>query len=305
MFNMMNQARIGTAMQGLSLAELGYQGSLAYARERLQMRSLSGEKNPEGPADPIIVHPDVRRMLLTQKAFIEGFRAFLYWLSFLLDTTENADDSDEKKEAQELLDLLTPVSKAFCTELAFESVNHGLQVFGGHGYIWDNGMEQIVRDTRISMVYEGTTGIQALDLLGRKVMGSGGEMLRVLTKRIHKYCEAHKENAAMQDFTAPLAEVNQEWGELTMKIGEKVMQDLDEVGAASVDFTMYAGYVVLAYMWARMAEISLTRQEEAFYATKIQTARFYFQRILPRTRSHAAAMLAGKESLMDMPESNF
>jgi len=305
MFAMMNQARLGTGMQGVSMAEAAYQGALTYAKERLQMRSLTGAKNPEGNADPIIVHPDVRRMLLTQKSITEGCRAFLYWVSFMLDTIEYGTDEEVKKQASDTLDLLTPIAKAFCTETAFESVNLGLQVFGGHGYVHEHGMEQIVRDTRISMVYEGTTGIQALDLLGRKVMGSGGELLRNFTKQIHKFCEANKEDEAMQEFTAPLAELNKEWGDCTGQIGEKVMKNLDEIGSASVDYTMYSGYIVLAYMWAQMAKVALPKQDELFYKTKVQTARFYFQRILPRTKGHAAAMLAGMETVMDMEEAAF
>jgi len=305
MFAIMNQARIGTAMQGLSHAEASYQGALKYAKERLQMRSLSGPKNPQGAADPIISHPDVRRMLLVQKSFVEGGRAFLSWLGYLSDTLEYSTDDAAKKEAEELLNLLTPVAKAFCTEMAFESVNHGLQVFGGHGYIAENGMEQMVRDARIAMVYEGTTGIQALDLLGRKVMGTGGELLRKYTKQIHKFCEAHKDVEGMQEFVEPLSALNKEWGDLTLKIGEKVTKNLDEVGAASVDFTMYAGYVTLAYMWAQMAKVALPKQKDEFYKTKLQTARFYYQRVLPRTKAHAAMMLAGMDSVMVMAEKDF
>jgi alkylation response protein AidB-like acyl-CoA dehydrogenase len=305
MFSIMNQARIGTAMQGLSHAEASYQGSLKYAKERLAMRALSGPKNPQGAADPIISHPDVRRMLLVQKSFVEGGRAFLSWLGYLSDTLEYSTDEVAKKEAEELLNLLTPVAKAFCTEMAFESVNHGLQVFGGHGYIAENGMEQMVRDARIAMVYEGTTGIQALDLLGRKVMGTGGELLRKYTKQIHKFCEANKDVEGMKEFVEPLSELNKEWGDLTLKIGEKVTKNLDEVGAASVDFTMYAGYVTLAYMWAQMAKVALPKAQDEFYKTKLQTARFYYQRVLPRTKAHAAMMLAGMDSVMVMAEKDF
>lgn len=305
MFAIMNQARLGTAMQGLSHAEAGYQGSLKYAKERLAMRALSGPTNPQGPADPIIDHPDVRRMLLTQKSLIEGSRAFLYWLSYLQDIIEFGINEEEKKQANETLSLLTPIAKAFCTETAFESVNLGLQVFGGHGYISENGMEQLVRDARIAMVYEGTTGIQALDLLGRKVMGTGGEQLRKFTKQIHLFCEANKNDEALKEFIEPLAALNKEWGESSLKIGDKVMKSLDEVGAASVDFTMYAGYIVLAYMWAQMVKVSLPKQTNDFYRTKIQTARFYYQRVLPRTKAHQAMMLAGKDSMMAIDKKDF
>jgi len=305
MFAMMNQARLGTGMQGVSLAEAAYQGSLKYAKERLQMRALSGAKNPKGPADAIIEHPDVRRMLLTQKSIVEGSRAFLYWLTFLMDITEYGSDEEEKKSANDTLSLLTPVAKAFCTETAFESVNLGLQIFGGHGYISENGMEQLVRDTRISMVYEGTTGIQALDLLGRKVMGTGGELLRKFTKQIYKFCEANKNDPAMQEFIEPLSALNKEWGDASMKIGERVTKNLDEIGAASVDFTMYSGYIVLAYMWAQMAKVALPKQTNDFYLTKIQTARFYYQRVLPRTKAHHAMMLAGMDTMMAVEQKNF
>jgi alkylation response protein AidB-like acyl-CoA dehydrogenase len=304
MFAMMNQARLGTGMQGISHAEAAYQGSLAYAKERLAMRSLSGPKNPKGIADPIIVHPDVRRMLLTQKSLIEGNRAFLYWLGFLSDIADYGLEA-ARKDANDTLGLLTPVAKAFCTETSFECVNHGLQIFGGHGYIVDNGMEQQVRDARIATVYEGTTGIQALDLLGRKVMGTGGELLKKFTKQVYQFCEANKNDDAMKEFIEPLSTLNKEWGDATLKIGEKVMKNLDEVGAASVDFTMYSGYIVLAYMWAQMAKVSLPKQSDEFYQAKVQTARFYYQRVLPRTKAHHAMMLAGMDSMMDVKFGDF
>ncbi len=306
MFFMMNTARMGTALQGLSMGQLAYQGALDYARERLQMRSLSGPKNAEGPADPIIVHPDVRRMLLTQKALTEGSRAFLYWIAQLVDLSFYAADEAERTEADQILGLLTPVAKAFVTETGLEVANYGVQVFGGHGYIAEWGMEQVVRDARIATVYEGTTGIQALDLLGRKVMGDGGKALGMFTKMIHKFCEANKDKAGMTEFVEPLAAVNKEWGELTMKLGEKAMQNADEVGGASVDYLMYAGYVTLAYMWARMAELAVDGDAgDSFLQAKLKTARFYYQRILPRTESHKLTMLSGVDNLMDLDEDQF
>ncbi len=306
MFFMMNTARMGTALQGLSMGQLAYQGALDYARERLQMRSLSGPKNAEGPADPIIVHPDVRRMLLTQKALTEGSRAFLYWIAQLVDLSFYAADEAERTEADQILGLLTPVAKAFVTETGLEVANYGVQVFGGHGYIAEWGMEQVVRDARIATVYEGTTGIQALDLLGRKVMGDGGKALGMFTKMIHKFCEANKDKAGMTEFVEPLAAVNKEWGELTMKLGEKAMQNADEVGGASVDYLMYAGYVTLAYMWARMAELAVDGDAgDSFLQAKLKTARFYYHRILPRTESHKLTMLSGVDNLMDLDEDQF
>lgn len=306
MFHMMNSARLGTALQGLSAGELSFQGALTYARERLQMRSLSGPKNPDGPADPLIVHPDVRRMLLTQKALAEGSRAFIFWVSQLVDTFYYGADEEARAKAEELSELLTPIAKAFVTETGLESANYGMQVYGGHGYISEWGMEQIVRDLRIATLYEGTTGIQALDLLGRKVMGTGGKQLMAFTKLIHQFCKSQEHRDEMTPFISKLSELNSEWGEITAKLGEKAMANPDEVGAASVDYLMYAGYVSLGFMWARMAAVALEGDaNDAFLKAKLQTAEFYFQRILPRTESHKLAMLNGADSLMAMPEEAF
>ena len=251
MFTFMNVARLGTALQGLAHAELGFQKSLEYARDRLQMRSLSGQKNPDKAADPIIVHPDVRRMLLTQKAFAEGGRLFVHSMAMDVDTIES-DASDEiKGKADQRLALLTPIGKAFLTETGFESANLGLQIFGGHGFIQEWGMEQNVRDCRISMLYEGTTGIQALDLLGRKVVGSQGGMLRPFLAEIAEFCGKHEDNRLMANSIASLKMHCEEWERITTEIMMRAMSDADEVGAASVDYLMYAGYVVLAYFWAQ------------------------------------------------------
>ncbi|KXJ54860.1 MAG: acyl-CoA dehydrogenase, partial [Neptuniibacter sp. Phe_28] len=233
MFTFMNTARLGTALQGLAHAEWGFQNSLAYAKDRLQMRALNGPAYPDKAADPIIVHPEVRKMLLTQKAFAEAGRAMIYYCAQLVDKVKLCE-GDEKKDADALLAFLTPIAKAFLTEVGFESANHGLQIFGGHGYIAEWGMEQNVRDSRISMLYEGTTQIQALDLLGRKVLMTQGEALKGFTKIMHKFCQTEADNSEMQAFTQPLAALNKEWGELTMNVGMKAMQNRDEVGAASV-----------------------------------------------------------------------
>ena len=306
MFHMMNSARLGTALQGLAGSEASFQGALEYARERLQMRSLSGPKNPDGPADPLIVHPDVRRMLLTQKALAEGSRAFIYWVAQLVDSFYFGADEQARKDAEELSELLTPIAKAFVTETGLEAANYGMQVYGGHGYIAEWGMEQIVRDLRISTLYEGTTGIQALDLLGRKVMGTGGKQLMLFTKIIHKFCQSESERPEMAEFVGKLAELNKEWGEVTAKLGEKAMQNPDEVGAASVDYLMYSGYISLAYMWARIAAVALDGDaDDEFLKAKLHTARFYFQRLLPRTESHKLSMLNGADSLMAMPAEAF
>ncbi|ROU01995.1 acyl-CoA dehydrogenase [Marinobacter sp. R17] len=310
MFTFMNTARIGTAIQGLGAAELGFQGSLTYAKERLAMRSLNGAKNPDGPADPIIVHPDVRRMLLTQKSVAEAARALIYLAAQQADIVHQGKTEEERKAADEMLGFLTPIAKAFLTEIGYESANLGMQVFGGHGFISEWGMEQNVRDARIGMIYEGTTGIQALDLLGRKVLMSQGESLKGFTKQVHVFCKENADNEQLKEFVEPLQAINKEWGDLTMKIGMNAMKNRDEVGAASVDYLMYSGYAVFAYLWARMAKVALDAMaegtsEEAFYNAKVQTARFYFKRLLPRSKGHAESMLAGADSLMDLPEDHF
>lgn len=308
MFTFMNVARIGTAMQGLAHAEQSFQGALAYAKDRLAMRSLTGPKNPDGPADPIIVHPDVRRMLLTQKAIAEGSRAMLYYLAQQGDVVANGS-AEDAKAADDLMALLTPIAKAFVTELGFEAANHGVQVFGGHGFIREWGMEQIVRDSRISMLYEGTTGVQAMDLIGRKVLGSGGKLLLGFAGIIDEFCDANTDEADAR-FVAPLKAHKDEWLGLSMKIGEAAMENADEAGAAAVDYLMYSGYVTLAYFWARMAVIARQKIAEAdgdvsFYEAKLMTAEFYFDRLLPRTESLKSTMLSGAKNLMQLPEALF
>ncbi len=305
MFTFMNTARLGTAMQGVAHAELGFQKSLAYTRERLQMRSLSGPKNPDGPADPIIVHPDVRRMLLTQKAIAEGGRMLLAYCGKLVDIVADGDEA-ASKEADGKLSYLTPIAKAFLTEAGFESANLGMQCFGGHGYIAEWGVEQNVRDARIAMIYEGTTGVQALDLLGRKVLMSQGEIMKPFTKEVHKFCKANEGSPHVE----ALAKVNQQLGELTMHVGMLALENPDEVGAASVDYLMYSGYFVLGYLWAMAAQkaqqaLDEGRGDSAFYTAKIRTANFYFARILPRTAGLAETIKAGAASLMEMDDDAF
>jgi alkylation response protein AidB-like acyl-CoA dehydrogenase len=308
MFTFMNTARLGTAVQGLAHGELSYQGALAYARDRLSMRSLTGPKNPDGPADPIIVHADVRRMLLTQKAFAEGSRALIYFLAQQGDIIE-AGTEEQAKGADDLMAFLTPIAKAFVTETGFESANLGMQVYGGHGFIREWGMEQIVRDARIAMLYEGTTGIQAMDLIGRKVLGSGGELLLAFTQYLDEFCAANsgEENA---EFVDVLKRYKDEWLELSMTIGKAAAKNPDAAGAAAVDYLMYSGYVTLAYFWARMAVLAKEKIAQAdgdvsFYEAKLMTARFYFERILPRTLSLKATMLSSPDNVMLMPEEMF
>ena len=310
MFTFMNIARIGTAVQGLCAAEGAFQGALEYAKERLQMRSLSGPVAPEKAADPIIVHPDVRRMLLTAKAFAEGGRMLSYYLAQLNDTITRNNGSDEAKEADVLLSLLTPIAKAFMTETGVESASLGMQCFGGHGYIREYGMEQIVRDARIATIYEGTTGIQALDLLGRKVLMTQGESLKAFTKKIHRFCKAELDNEGLAEFIKPLMAANKEWGDLTLKVGMAAMKDRNEVGAASVDYLMYSGFVTQAYFFAQAAKVAQSAlagetSETDFYKAKLFTARFFYTRLLPRTQAHATAMLAGADTLQGLDQDHF
>jgi len=310
MFTFMNFARLGTGLQGLAHAELGYQNSLAYAKDRLQMRSLTGVKNPDGPADPIIVHPDVRRMLLTQKAFAEGGRALIYFASTQGDILTRSDDPKARELADHVLGFLTPIIKAFLTETGFESANLGLQCFGGHGFITEWGMEQNVRDARIGMLYEGTTGIQALDLLGRKVLGTRGEALVPITSFILDFCKRSRSHKELRPYLKTVVQLTKQWKSLTRKIGFAAMRDRDAVGAASVDYMMFSGYVLLGVAWAASARTAYRKleqgtNEEAFYRAKIQTAEFYFAKILPRTTSLLETISTGPDSLMKMDENQF
>ena len=309
MFTMMNHARLGTGMQGLCNGEASFQGAIQYANERLQMRSLTGVKFPDKPADPIIVHPDVRRMLLTMKAFNEGNRALAYFTAQLLDQIHSPNEA-KRQEAEALLAFLTPVCKAFMTDAGLEVTNLGMQVFGGHGYIREWGMEQLVRDCRIAPIYEGTNGIQALDLLGRKVLGSQGKLMLGFTKMVHRFCEANTQHPQLHAYVDQLAGINRDLGEITQRIGIAAMKNPDEVGAASVDYLMYCGYLILGYFWLRMAVVAQSKLEAAtgdaaFYQAKLTTAEFYFTRLLPRTAAHKAAIEAGSASLMRLAADQF
>ena len=299
MFTMMNSARLGVGLQGLGLLERAYQNALAYAKDRLQMRSLSGPKHPDKPADPIIVHPDVRRMLLTCKALAEGSRALGLHGSSLLDVIARSEDANERQHADELLSFLTPIIKACLTEWANEGISLALQCFGGHGYIREWGMEQLARDARITTIYEGTTGIQALDLLARKTLHTQGVGLKHFLTMIVEFCSAETKNAELSEFVAPLAQMAQNWQQLTLEVGKRCGENPEEIGATSVDYLFYSGYVVLAYWWARsVAAADRSTQSDNFKKAKRDTARFYFQRILPRTQTHAAAILSGADNLM-------
>ncbi|MBS1173906.1 MAG: dmdC 1 [Burkholderiaceae bacterium] len=306
MFVMMNAARLGVGMQGLGLTEISYQNARTYAKERIQMRALSGAKNPEKEADFIIAHPDVRRMLLTQRAYAEGARAFTYWMALEIDKELSHPDEAVRKAAADNVALLTPIVKAFLTDNAFECANHGVQVFGGHGFITDNGMEQYVRDARITQIYEGTNGVQALDLLGRKVLGDMGAKLRAFGDIVKAFVEENGVNPTMQEFVNPLGDIGDKVGKLTMEIGMKAMQNQDEVGAASVPYQRVVGHMVFAYFWARMAKIALEKQDQDdFYKAKLATARFYFAKLLPETAGYIRQARAGVASLNEMQDDWF
>ncbi|WP_105751151.1 acyl-CoA dehydrogenase C-terminal domain-containing protein [Pseudomonas aeruginosa] len=305
MFTMMNYERLSIGIQGIGCAEMSYQSAVAYARERLQSRAPTGPVARDKAADPIIVHPDVRRMLLTMKALTEGGRAFSTYVGQQLDLAKYAEDQEERSQAEALVALLTPVAKAFFTDTGLESCVLGQQVFGGHGYIREWGQEQLVRDVRIAQIYEGTNGIQALDLMGRKVVANGGLFLSIFSREVRAF--AAGANAELAEFVTPLLTALDLLDNLTQGIVARAGNDPREIGAASVEYLHLFGYTAYAYLWARMAAAAL-RQREAdpsFHDGKLATARFYFARILPRVHSLAAAVEAGSESLYSLEAEQF
>ena len=296
MFTMMNYERLGVGIQGLATAERSYQNAVEYARDRLQSRAPVGPQAKDKVADPIIVHPDVRRMLLTMKAQIEGGRAFSTYVAMQLDSAKYSEDPTTRKRSEELVALLTPVAKAFLTDLGLECTVHGQQVFGGHGYIREWGQEQLVRDVRITQIYEGTNGIQALDLMGRKVVASGGAYYRLFSGEIRQFIATA--GSELDEFAKPLAAYLDQLDGLTEWVLEQAKGNPNEIGAASVDYLNAFGYVAYAYMWALMARAAKAGEgDEAFYSAKLGTARFYFARLLPRVTSLVASVKAGSESL--------
>lgn len=310
MFTFMNTARIGTAVQGLAASQIAFQGALEYARDRLAMRALSGIQYPEKNADPIIVHPAVRSMLMTQKAFAEGGRALAYFLAQHADIVEKTKDPQQKQASDELLAFLTPIAKAFLTESGNESAKHGVQIFGGHGFIIEHGMEQIVRDARISTLYEGTTEIQSLDLLARKVLKSEGKLLKNMTDLIDQFIFENQSNIHLKSYLDRLSNLNMEWLEITQYITKNAKQNPEEIGAASVDYLYYSSYIVFAYLWARMAKIAQHKldegtTEEKFYQAKLKTAQFFYDKILNRTQQHLASIKTGAESVMALDAEDF
>ena len=304
MFTMMNYERLGVGIQGLASGERSYQNAVDYARERLQSRAPTGAQQRDKVADPIIVHPDVRRMLLTMKALNEGGRAFTAYVALQLDIAKYSEDAAERQRADALVALLTPVAKAFLTDLGLEITVHGQQVLGGHGYIREWGQEQLVRDVRITQIYEGTNGIQALDLVGRKIVGSQGQSYRLFSDEVRQFIDGA--DSRLAEFVEPLRLALDKLDDLTGLILARAQQNPNEIGAASVEYLHQFGYTAYAWMWARMAGAALGKEtQEAFYASKLGTARFYFARLLPRIHSLDASVRAGSESLYLLEASQF
>ena len=300
MFVFMNAARLGVGMQSLGLTEVAYQNALVYAKDRIQMRSLSGPKAPDKPADPIIVHPDVRRMLLTAKAFAEGGRALTSYIALQIDRELNHPDEAVRKEAAGEVALLTPIVKAFITDNGWIATSEAMQVYGGHGYIAEWGMEQYVRDARINMIYEGTNTIQSLDLLGRKILMDNGTKLRAFGEKIKAFVEENGLDESMSEFVTPLGELGEKVTKLTMEIGMKAFQNPDEVGAAAVPYLRVVGHLVFSYFFAQMAKIALSKQDSSdkFYVAKLHTARFYFARLYPETAMLIRQARSGSANLL-------
>ena len=302
MFVMMNAARLGVGMQSLGLTEVAYQNAVVYAKDRIQMRSLSGVKAPERPADPIIVHPDVRRMLLTARAYAEGARAFCSFVALTIDKELNHPDESVRKDSADLVALLTPVIKAFITDNGWIATSEAMQVYGGHGYIAEWGMEQYVRDARINMIYEGTNTIQSLDLLGRKILMDNGAKLKKFGALVTAFVEENGTDETMNEFVTPLADLGGKVTKLTMEIGMRAFQNQDEVGAAAVPYLRVVGHLVYAYFFARMAKIALAKRDsgDGFYTAKLATARFYFARLLPETAMLIRQARSGAANLLDL-----
>lgn len=311
MFVMMNEARLGVGLQGLSIGEAAYQGAVEYARERIQGRSLTGPKAPDKKADPIIVHPDIRRSLMTMRAFNEGGRALILWTAIKSDIAHRSGDDAETQEADDLLGLMTPIIKGVLTDKGFDHAVMAQQVFGGHGYIEEHGMSQFVRDARIAMIYEGANGIQALDLVGRKLPANGGRAVQAFFREVGDFCEAHREDETMKPYTKALKKGLNDLQAATMWLMQNAMQKPDNAGAASTDFMHLFGLVALGYMWAQMAKSAQDKLAEgangssAFLDNKLTTATFFMERIMPETASRLASISAGADSMMALPAEAF
>lgn len=304
MFTFMNTARIGTALQGLGAMELAYQGSLPYASDRMSMRSLSGIKAPEKIADPIIVHGDVRKNLMTIKAFSEGARSMMYHTAALSDYLLLS--SEQKEKADDELGLITPILKGFLTEIGTECANLGIQLWGGHGYIRANGMEQNVRDNRVSQLYEGTTGVQAMDLLGRKIILSKGKPLRNFASEVFNYCKESYQASANKKEALKLAWYTCKWLALTGKIVYSAKVNRDNIGVASVDYLMYSGYVMMGFHWLKMMDVAAAKlkanphTDAEFYSSKVKTGQFYFSKLLPRADGLSSVITGGGKDTMNI-----
>ena len=310
MFTMMNSERLSVGIQGLAIGEAAYQSAVAYARERIQGRSLSGVKNPDQPADPIIVHPDVRRMLLSMRAYTEGCRALGVWVAHALDAIERSAEPAAREKAEDFTALMTPIVKALFTDLGFDAASMGVQVYGGHGYIRDHGVEQYVRDARITMIYEGTNGIQALDLVGRKLGAHYGRFLRGFFHPVAAFIAAHKEDAAIGKMVHGLEKAFGALQLATAHIAEAGLRDPEEAGAAASEYLRLFGLVALGFMWARMAKTAAAKlasgaEDAAFYHAKLVTARFYMERILPQAGALYLAIKSGKQAMMGLEEAAF
>jgi len=307
MFVMMNEARLGVALQGLSQSEVAYQNAAAYAKDRIQGRSLSGVKNPEGAADPIIVHPDVRRMLLETRAFNEGARAFLFWTALYGDLLHKSPDAATREKADDYMGLMTPVLKGYLTDKGFSNAVQAQQVFGGHGYVEEWGMSQFVRDARIAMIYEGANGVQALDLVGRKLAANGGRGVRTFMAEIDAFLADNAGDANLEPFCIGLKTARDQLEQGTMWLMSNGLSNFDNAGAASTDYMHLFGLTAFALMWAMMAKAAYARVGggDPFYDNKIKVGRFFVDRMLPETAAHLAKMQAGADTMMAMPADAF
>ncbi|EYR83169.1 acyl-CoA dehydrogenase C-terminal domain-containing protein [Shinella sp. 838] len=311
MFVMMNEARLGVGLQGLSIAEIAYQNAANYARERLQGRSLSGVKNPNGKADPLIVHPDIRRTLMTIKAWTEGGRAFTLWTALKSDIAHRSADEKERQAADDILGLMTPILKGVLTDKGFDHAVMAQQVFGGHGYIEEHGMSQYVRDARIAMIYEGANGIQALDLVGRKLGMNGGRAVMTLFKEIGDFCEENRNDERLAFFTKHLKKGLNDLQAGTMWFMQNAMAKPDNAGAGSTDYMHLFGLVTVGYMWAKIAKAAEeglaagAGERENFLKNKLVTAKFFMERLMPETGLRKTRIEAGADTTMELAAEAF
>ena len=310
MFTMMNVARLGVGLQGLSQSEVAYQNGVLYAKDRLQGRSITGAKNPNGPADPIIVHPDIRRMLMDAKAFNEGARAFTFWTAIYGDLLEVSPDDKVREKAEDYMGLMTPVLKSYLTDKGYANATNCQQVFGGHGYIEEHGMSQFVRDARIAMIYEGANGIQGLDLVGRKLGANGGRAIFAFFNELDDFVHNHEDDADLKEFVDAVKGAKAELQDGTMWLMQNGMTNFDNAGAASHDYLNLFGLTALSYMWALQAKAALAAKKnggagDPYYDTKLATGRYFLARMLPDTASHLAKLKSGAGPVMALAAEQF